>query len=75
MRFGPRDIDPEMCTHLIYSFAGLDNQTLEIVSLDPFADIEQGGYRDVVALKEKNPKLKVMLAVGGWVEGVEKYSK
>ena len=75
MRFGPKDIDPGMCTHLIYSFAGLDNQTLEIVSLDPGADIDEGGYRNVIALKEKNPDLKVMLAVGGWVEGVEKYSK
>ena len=75
MAFGPKDIDPEMCTHLIYSFAGLDNKTLEIISLDPKADIEQGGYRDVIALKEKNTNLKVMLAVGGWVEGVKKYSK
>lgn len=36
------DIDPFACTHLIYSFAGLDNQTWEIVSLDPELDIVQG---------------------------------
>lgn len=32
------------------------------------------GYERIVALKEENPCLKVMLAVGGWNEGSEKYS-
>ena len=75
MKFGASQVDPQMCTHIIYSFAGLDNSTLQIISLDPEADIEQGGYKDVIALKDKNPDLKVMLAIGGWNEGVKKYSK
>ena len=42
MSFRPRDVQAKGCTHLIYSFAGLDNSTLEIVSLDPKFDIEKG---------------------------------
>ena len=33
-----------------------------------------GGYAEAVALKEKNPELKVMIAIGGWAEGGKKYS-
>ena len=28
-----------------------------------------------LSLKEKNPALKVMIAIGGWNEGVKKYSQ
>jgi chitinase len=42
MNFGPDKLDGLGCTHIIYSFAGLDNQTYEIVSLDPKMDIEEG---------------------------------
>ena len=42
MAFNVTDIDPNYCTHLIYTFAGLDNQTFEIKSLDPEVDIKEG---------------------------------
>ena len=42
--FGINDIDPFACTHVIYSFAGLDNETLTIVSLDKEEDIIKGNY-------------------------------
>ena len=32
-------------------------------------DVEQGGYARFVALKNKYPNMKAMLAVGGWGEG------
>ena len=38
-KFTPEDIDPSLCTHLIYSFAGLNNITSEIMSLDPWMDV------------------------------------
>jgi hypothetical protein len=34
--------DPFSCTHLIYSFAGLDPKNLSMVSLDPEEDIVRG---------------------------------
>jgi hypothetical protein len=34
--------DPFSCTHLIYSFAGLDPKNLSMVSLDPEEDIVKG---------------------------------
>ena len=45
MTFTSQDIDPNMCTHLIYSFAGLEGN--QIVSLDTEEDIENGGYTKV----------------------------
>ena len=38
-------------------------------------DVEQGGYARFVALKNKYPNMKAMLAVGGWGEGGKKYSQ
>ena len=73
------DIDPRLCTHLIYTFAGLDARTHEIVSLDEYNDMYdnwgRGAYERFVALKRRNPSLKTLLAIGGWNEGSEKYSE
>jgi len=69
------NIDENLCTHLIYSFIGVSNVTWEVLVLDPEKDIELGGYRKFVALKERNPMLKTLLAIGGWGEGGKKYSQ
>ncbi|TRY79747.1 hypothetical protein TCAL_01968 [Tigriopus californicus] len=69
------DIDPFACSHLIYSFAGLDNQTWEITSLDPEQDIVKGNYLAASVLKKTNPNLRVMIAIGGWNEGGLRYSQ
>merc|ERR1712209_34232 len=77
-KFTPENIDPKLCTHLIYSFAGLDNSTWSIKSLDPWMDFEKNynggglsGFRKTTALKVTHPHLKVTLAIGGWNEGSE----
>lgn len=69
-----KDIDATKCTHLIYSFAGL-NINGEIESLDPWLDIGfDKGFKQIMTLKWQNPCLKIMIALGGWNEGSEKYS-
>lgn len=53
-KFTPEDIDARLCTHVIYAFATLkDHRLAEADDKDP--DM----YDRVVALREKNPDLKV----------------
>ncbi|XP_072388467.1 probable chitinase 2 [Diabrotica undecimpunctata] len=72
-------LDPSLCTHVIYSFTGLDITQDSLRSLDAFQDLTddygKGGFKRVTALKHKYPHLKVTLAVGGWNEGSANYSK
>jgi hypothetical protein len=42
-QFLVENIDPMLCTHIIYAFAGLDNVTHTIQSLDSFLDTEENG--------------------------------
>ena len=42
-QFLVEQIDPMLCTHIIYGFAGLDRVTHSIQSLDPFLDTEEDG--------------------------------
>jgi chitinase len=69
-KFVPEDINPSLCTHINYAFAGLNTDgTLQI--LDGENDVNQGGFKRVSALKETNPNLKVLLSVGGATAGTD----
>ena len=78
-KFVASDVDGSLCTHLIYSFAGLDTSTWSIKTLDAWLDLEDNyglrGFKKATDLKISNPHLKVMIAIGGWNEGSEKYSQ
>lgn len=75
-RFTVDDIDARVCTHYIYGFAILNNNTFEIEMSDYNADITYKGFEKFVALKDKNPNIKTMIAIGGWNEGLtDKYSQ
>ena len=67
-KFTPEDIDPSLCTNLIYSFAGLDSENDAIKPLDPWMDLEEGyglqGYRKATDLKYAYPHLKVSRRYG-----------
>ncbi|KAL7011016.1 hypothetical protein ACKWTF_014053 [Chironomus riparius] len=58
------------CSHIIYAFAGLDMNG-EIVL--PHKKVNQD-FHDLMKLKEKDPCLKILISVGGWDEGSEKFS-
>merc|ERR1711962_333640 len=61
-KFNPENIDPHLCTHIIYAFAKLDrNHELSMYEWN-----DDKLYPRMMALKEKNPKLRISLAVGGW---------
>ncbi|KPJ14879.1 putative chitinase 2 [Papilio machaon] len=77
-KFDVENIDPNLCTHLVYSFVGINTQGT-VISLDPYLDLPDNWGRDNFAkfnaLKIGTPNLKTLLAVGGWNEGSAKYSR
>ncbi|XP_018495001.1 endochitinase [Galendromus occidentalis] len=75
MNYDIDDIPGDKCTHLVYAFVGLSNQTWELFSIDPEFDFNKGGYRRFTALRKKFPHVKTLLSVGGWAEGGKKYSE
>ena len=78
-KFTPESVDGSLCTHLIYSFAGLDTSKWAIKSLDTWMDLETdyglAGFKKATDLRNKWRHLKVMIAIGGWNEGSTKYSQ
>ena len=74
--FDVEDIDPFLCTHLIFGFAGIDYATNKVKVLDEYNELDpgsphwgKGAYRRFTGLKAMNPSLVTLLAVGGWNEG------
>lgn len=62
-KFDADNIDPTLCTHLVYAFAGLKDHKIDEETEDPMV------FEKMVKLKERNPDLKLLLAVGGWMVG------
>lgn len=58
------------CTHLVYGWAGI-NDNKKVVSLNSNQDLDQGKglFRLTTQLKRKFPGLKILLGVGGDVQG------
>ena len=57
------NVNPHICTHIIYAFANLNGNTIGVN--DQWADIGAGGYSQFVGLKSQNSKLKAMISIGG----------
>ena len=78
--FDVENIDPFLCTHLVFGFAGLDSSTNKIKVLDEYNELDpgaphwgKGAYRRFTSLKQMNPNLVTLLAIGGWNEGQNNY--
>lgn len=75
--FYPENIDPFLCSHIIYAFAKLNNEH----EIEPFEwnDLSTswsiGMYDRIMALKKKNADLKILIAVGGWNLGSKIFSE
>jgi len=75
-KFFPEDIDPNLCTHLIYSFAKMANNHLAAFEWnDEDTDWSKGMYSRFTDLKKQNPDLKTMIAVGGWNMGSAPFTR
>ncbi|KFB46746.1 AGAP011033-PA-like protein [Anopheles sinensis] len=72
-KFEVEDINPNLCTHIIYTFVGLDTKG-NVKILDNWFDISLGGFSRFVQLKNRNPNVKLMISIGGWNEGSATYS-
>ncbi|XP_063366348.1 acidic mammalian chitinase-like [Cydia amplana] len=69
-RFGVSDMPTDLCTHIVYSFLTLNGTTGGIIAPEQTTyEGKANSATDLVALKEKNADLKIMVAIGGWTEG------
>ncbi|XP_055871922.1 chitotriosidase-1-like [Biomphalaria glabrata] len=67
--FLPENINPMLCTHLIFAFVEISPDGSDLVPFHRNDAGPNGMYARTLALKKVNPKLKVLLAVGGWQIG------
>ena len=73
-KYLPENIDPNLCTHIIYGFTVLDSDQMIIKIHDSWADIDNDFYGRVAAYKAKG--IKVLVALGGWNDSAgDKYSR
>ncbi|KAL6111658.1 chia [Pungitius sinensis] len=68
-KYFPTDVDPCLCDHLIYAFAGMDGNMIKTYEWD---DVKL--YGEFHALKNQNSNLKTLLAIGGWNFGTQKFT-
>jgi chitinase len=74
-KFFPEQIDPFLCTHVIYSFAKVTGNSLAPYEWNDLSEPwMRGMYERTIDLKKQNPSLKVLLAVGGWTHGSGPFS-
>ncbi|XP_063813321.1 acidic mammalian chitinase-like [Pseudophryne corroboree] len=68
-KYKPENIDPQLCTHLVYAFA-----TMSEHKIAPYEWNDDVLYKQFNDLKQKNQKLVTLLAIGGWNFGTQKFT-
>ena len=58
-KFTPADLDPTLCTHVVWAFAKIINGGVQLPSRDQDQRDEDSDYQQLLRLREFNPKLKV----------------
>ena len=69
-RIYPEDIDPFLCTHIHYAYANIDIRNFQLTP-SQYEDFKSGIHGDplyerIMRLRERNPKLKILISIGGW---------
>ncbi|CAH0555523.1 unnamed protein product [Brassicogethes aeneus] len=73
-KYYPNNVDPELCTHIVYATAVLDKEQLIIKPLDTWTDIENKFYEKITEFRSKG--IKVLLSIGGFADSsMDKYSR
>lgn len=65
-RVDVEDIDPNLCTHVIYAFVGMTEKLGGVQILAKDTDIELKTLERLTSLKKINPNLKVLVSMGDW---------
>ncbi|XP_060700993.1 acidic mammalian chitinase-like [Hemiscyllium ocellatum] len=68
-KFFPENVDPCLCTHLIYAFGSLANNELTTYEWN-----DEPMFKRFNDLKMRNNNLKTLLAVGGWNFGTTRFT-
>lgn len=64
-KFLPENIDPHICTHIIFAFGWMKkNKLSSFDATDETKAGKKGLYERVTELKKLNPNLKILLAIG-----------
>ncbi|XP_023310413.1 chitotriosidase-1-like [Anoplophora glabripennis] len=73
--FDVEDIDPSLCTHLVFAFIGITADG-KIHLLDEWESSDDGlaGFSHFTNLTQANPDLKLLVSMGGWNEASKNYS-
>ncbi|XP_061909276.1 acidic mammalian chitinase-like [Entelurus aequoreus] len=69
-KYLPQNVDPNLCTHLIYAFSIISPSN----ELSTFEWNDAVLYKSFNQLKQRNPQLKTLLAVGGWNFGTTQFT-
>lgn len=73
-KFLPENIDPNLCSHIVFAYTVLDPEALTIKSSNPMTDIDDGFYKRVTDFRQKG--VKVLIAMGGLSDSVgNKYDR
>lgn len=72
-KYLPENIDANLCTHIVYAFTLLDENSLTIKISDSWADIDNHFYEQVTANRQKG--VTVTVAIGGWSDSTSKYGR
>ncbi|KAL4240167.1 hypothetical protein ACF0H5_000961 [Mactra antiquata] len=68
-KFTPENIDPKLCTHIIYAFAKVTNSEIKTIEWN-----DQKMFQKLRDMKLSNPELKSLIAVGGWNAGSAEFT-